>query len=274
MDNASGGGIFGQSDLYLFKKTFVLSGTPVEALLRISAEARYKLFVNGQRAAFGPCRPSAEEKYYDTVDISAYLREGENQIDCEVLSLSDNSDMGKPRVIYGVRRTGNLALAVELNCKTADGAVARVGADDTWETCVSPYTSFQTRHPGLNATMFEEDAHNGTPNWMLAKKLMPVHSPRENPYFYGIVNDLFVRPRPIPMMYQLDVPFADTGDGYYIADELTFGFPKLSFEGHGKVKVTYAEIIQERRRKEAQARQNTLVQRRDRCYRSGWKRYI
>lgn len=222
--------------IYLFRKTFTLTEKPVSAPLNISAEARYKLFVNGRRAAFGPCRSSAEEKYYDTLDLAEYLREGENELYCEVLTLADNSDMTHPQVIFGVRRTGNLLLAVELDC-----GETIIRTDDTWEAAPSPYADFTMRNWGLSAALFEENVHDGEPVWENAKKAARVDSPREQPYPWGIVNAMFVRPRPIRMMYQKEVPFTDSGDGYWIADELTFGFPVLTFQGKGKVKVTYAE---------------------------------
>ena len=58
---------YSENGLYLFRYTFTLDDAPRSAQTHIAAESRYKLFVNGERAAFGPCRPSAEERYYDTV---------------------------------------------------------------------------------------------------------------------------------------------------------------------------------------------------------------
>jgi len=228
--------VFSENRIYLFRKKFTLSGKPVSASLSISAEARYKLFVNGIRAAFGPCRSSGEEKYYDTIDIAHCLKEGENEIYCEVLQLADNGDMTKPCVIYGVRRTGNMLLALSLAC-----GEAVICTDDSWECAASPYASV-ARHTGYAAgAMFEENYCTGIPEWTQAKVLAKVHSPREEKYPWGIVNPVFVIPRRIPMMYQKEVPFTDAGDGFFLADELTFGFPVFSFEGKGKVKITYAE---------------------------------
>ncbi len=225
-----------ETRVYLFRKTFTLDEKPEAAPLNISAEARYKLFVNGKRAAFGPCRSSAEEKYYDTLDLADYLTAGENELLCEVLTLSDNSDMTVPQTLFGVRRTGNLLLALELTC---GDTVLRT--DNTWETAVSPCTDAVVRNPGLRAAMFEEDFRAGEPAWIPAKPAARVDAIREKPYPWGIVNPMYVIPRPIPMMYRKEVPFTDAGDGYWIAEELTFGFPMLTFEGKGRVKVTYAE---------------------------------
>ena len=227
---------YSENRIWLFKKTFSLAEKPAHAPLNIGAEARYKLFVNGRRAAFGPCRPSAEEKYYDSLDLAPYLRAGDNELFCEVLALADNSDMTKPCFVYGVQRTGNMLLAAELDC-----GETVIRTDESWLAAPSPTADFETHTRDAAGAMFEEHAHGGEPVWRAAKVAARVDSLREKPYPWGIVNPMFVIPRPIPMLYQKEVPFADAGDGYRIADELTFGFPCFSFEGHGRVKVTYAE---------------------------------
>ena len=55
--------VFSENRIYLFRKKFTLTEKTAKASLNISAEARYKLRVNGVRVAFGPCRSSGEEKY-------------------------------------------------------------------------------------------------------------------------------------------------------------------------------------------------------------------
>jgi len=225
-----------ENRIYLFRKKFSLTKKPEQAQLKISAEARYKLFVNGIRAAFGPCRSSGEEKYYDVLDIAHCLKDGENDVYCEVLALADNSDMTQPCAIFGVRRTGNVLLALELDC-----GETVIRTDGSWETSASPYADFAIHTPFARGAMFEENYHNGTPEWIAAKEVTEVHSPRDRKYPWGIVNPMFVIPRRIPMMYQKKVPFTLSDDGYLIANELTFGFPVLTFEGVGKVTVTYAE---------------------------------
>ena len=197
--------VYSDSRVYLFRKTFSLNEKPASAELRISAEARYKLFVNGVRAAFGPCRPSGEEKYYDTLDIAQNLKAGENELYCEVLQLPDNADMGKPQTVYGVRRSGNMLLAAELLCGETE-----VRTDESWETAASPYTRIEGHTWFAGAAMFEESAREGTPEWVPAVKAAPVHAPREKPYPWGIVNPMFVVPRAIPMLYQKDVPFSES----------------------------------------------------------------
>lgn len=236
--------VYSDNRLFAFKKDFDLDDIPESAKLNISAEARYKLFVNGKRAAFGPCRSSAEEKYYDTLDIAEYLHKGSNTLYCEVLQLAENSDVTKPCLIFAVRRSGNIALALELCCVSADGKQTEIRTDDSWTCAVLNSRDLSMRRRDLSASTVEEHLISGnicSDSYKPAKILMGVDAPRDVPFVYGIINPLFVRPRPIPMLYQKEVKFTEDDEGYYIADELTFGFPAFEFSGHGTVTVTYSE---------------------------------
>lgn len=233
---------YSENGFYLFRHTFTLRDTPVRAELHITAEARYKLYVNGKRVAFGPCRSSGKERYYDTIDIEPYLQTGENTLLCRVLCLSDKSDATAPEYLFGILRTGNLALAAELTITMADGSETAIRTDSTWECAVDTTTEIAMTRYDLSCCTIEEHAHNGiTPVWETAKVLLPVHAKRDEAYMYGIVNNLFVTPRPIPMLYQKEVPFTTEDGEYYFAKELTFGFPILEASGHGRVRLSYAE---------------------------------
>lgn len=234
---------YSDTKLYLFRRSFTLEQAPTKAVLHISAEARYKLYVNGQRVAVGPCRSSGEEKYYDTLDIAPYLREGENTIFCQVLQLCDNEDMTKARFLYAVRRTGNMALAVKLTCTLPDGTETSLITDENWDACPSPTATFPVRRGDMFVCTLEETYTPGKPEWQKAVVLRDVHCDRDTPYLYGIVNDLYLTPRPIPMLRQTDAtPEAGMDeDGYIILDKLHIGFPTFTFTGCGKVLVRYAE---------------------------------
>ena len=54
--------------------------------LRLFALSRYCLYVNGQMVNNGPLKGDRNQSYVDTVDISAFLRAGENVIVLKVTS--------------------------------------------------------------------------------------------------------------------------------------------------------------------------------------------
>ncbi|MCM1190866.1 MAG: hypothetical protein NC123_02665 [Butyrivibrio sp.] len=71
--------------LICFRKKFFIDAGRPEIKVRVSAESRYKLYVNGQMAELGPCKGDRLVWYYDELDLSAYLTEGENVLAAEVL---------------------------------------------------------------------------------------------------------------------------------------------------------------------------------------------
>lgn len=70
--------------LYLFKKSFTLNSPAKSFILRISADTRYRLFINGKFCAEGPCQSSEFVKYFEEVDCAEALRLGENEIAVKV----------------------------------------------------------------------------------------------------------------------------------------------------------------------------------------------
>ena len=64
----------------LFRKKFNLDGRPESATVYISADDYYKLYINGSFVAQGPA-PSYHFNYnYNVIDVSEYLKEGENTV--------------------------------------------------------------------------------------------------------------------------------------------------------------------------------------------------
>ncbi|VUC26851.1 unnamed protein product [Clonostachys rosea] len=63
-----------------FRRFVRLASLPTKALLHFTADTRYKLNINGTRAAIGPARSSHSIWYYDSLDIAPLLRVGDNEI--------------------------------------------------------------------------------------------------------------------------------------------------------------------------------------------------
>src|SRR5688572_803323 len=73
----------------LFRRSLVLDGPPPPScVLHISADTRYRLFINGIPASFGPCKSYPTRWYYESVDIAPFLKAGVNVLAVRVLRLS------------------------------------------------------------------------------------------------------------------------------------------------------------------------------------------
>lgn len=66
--------------VYHFRKTFDLQTKPSSFVIHVSGDNRYQLFVNGERAVWGPARGDLNHWRYETVDIARHLRAGKNAI--------------------------------------------------------------------------------------------------------------------------------------------------------------------------------------------------
>lgn len=77
----------------LFRKTFELAQSPTsDTLLHVSADTRYRLYLNGRSISFGPAKSYLTHWFYDTVNITAYLRPGLNVLAARVLRFSRSHD--------------------------------------------------------------------------------------------------------------------------------------------------------------------------------------
>ncbi|HLN73610.1 MAG TPA: hypothetical protein VK205_09965, partial [Prolixibacteraceae bacterium] len=57
--------------VFHFRKSFDLNAVPSEFIIHISADNRYRLFVNGQAVCFGPQRGDLAHWYYESIDIAS-----------------------------------------------------------------------------------------------------------------------------------------------------------------------------------------------------------
>ncbi len=75
--------------ILLFRNSFELNNIPEKQIIYISADNRYRLYVNGNQVCFGPARGSLMYWRYETVDISSFLVKGENVIASEVYNFGE-----------------------------------------------------------------------------------------------------------------------------------------------------------------------------------------
>jgi len=66
--------------VFHFRRTFDLKAKPTSFIINISADTRYKLFVNGKHVGIGPAKSDLSHWNFDTYDISAFLKTGKNVI--------------------------------------------------------------------------------------------------------------------------------------------------------------------------------------------------
>ena len=99
----------------LFRKLFTLDSVPDRAPARITADARYALYVNGQEVSRGPARSQPRRMMYDLVDLAPFLKAGENLIAVYVKCYAGPNAFYIPPVPNaGLGRTGALVFEADL----------------------------------------------------------------------------------------------------------------------------------------------------------------
>ena len=73
--------------VYHFRKTFNLDSKPDKFIIHVSADNRYRLYVNGHPVCSGPARGDIHCWYFESVDIAQYLQSGKNCIAATVWNM-------------------------------------------------------------------------------------------------------------------------------------------------------------------------------------------
>lgn len=115
----------------LFRRTFFLESPPGRCRLQVSADSRYKLYVNGTLAEAGPCKGDREVWYYDGLDLTAYLHPGKNVIAAEVLYYPAEQGKGS----FSIFRTNHPGLFVKGKAESGSREIL-LSADEQWKVCM------------------------------------------------------------------------------------------------------------------------------------------
>jgi len=73
--------------VFHFRKDFTLSVQPKKFIVHVSADNRYRLFVNGKEVCSGPARGDLYNWYFESLDLAPYLKTGQNVIAAQVWNM-------------------------------------------------------------------------------------------------------------------------------------------------------------------------------------------
>ncbi|MCH5599199.1 alpha-L-rhamnosidase N-terminal domain-containing protein [Niabella ginsengisoli] len=107
--------------VYYFRKEFNLNEKPGSFIIHLSADNRYKLFINDSLISVGPIRGDLRYWYYETIDLSPYLQKGKNIIAAMVF----NEAQHRPEAQITLRT----AFILQGNTKTEE----ILNTDKTWK---------------------------------------------------------------------------------------------------------------------------------------------
>ncbi|MBO9608296.1 MAG: alpha-L-rhamnosidase N-terminal domain-containing protein [Paenibacillaceae bacterium] len=154
------GGAIG-SKYFAFYQSYATGSEPQRAFVRITADSRYQLWINGQYVGRGPARSYPQFQSYDELDITRFVRAGTNHVAVLV------HQFGISTAQYIHRLRSGLLMDGEMVC--ADGTVT-MRTDLSWRVKVAdwylPSYSRLSQHTGWQERY---DARMEPPGWRLGE---------------------------------------------------------------------------------------------------------
>ena len=84
-----------QYGVYLFRKEIIIKTKPDKFIIHVSADNRYKLYINGVYVCNGPARSYLFKWNFESIDISSYLHSGKNIISSVVWNFAEHRPLAQ-----------------------------------------------------------------------------------------------------------------------------------------------------------------------------------
>lgn len=81
--------------VYHFRKSFTLDTIPRSLIVHVSADNRYRLFVNDYPVCSGPARGDLAHWNFETVDLAPFLGHGRNVVSALVWNMGEYAAVGQ-----------------------------------------------------------------------------------------------------------------------------------------------------------------------------------
>ncbi len=263
--------------VFLFRNEFNIENAVEEFNIFVSADNRYRLFVNGTRVSYGPSIGDPSHQRYETVDISNQLKIGKNVIAAEVVNFGEYKNVSQVSVqtafILQGDRDLDIDLDIDINTGTSNWKVIKNKAFTAINITSEMMDAYYAAGPcdRVDATMYPwgwNELDFNTENWLKPKSAITEFAAGRG-FIYGGAWHLV--PRTIPLMEERVEEFAKIarisgiekneafikGNGSTIIpsnskvkiliDQThhTTGFPELTYSKgkDSEIKITYAEAL-------------------------------
>jgi len=216
--------------VYLFRRSIDLTNKPDSFVIHVSADNRYKLFVNEKLVSLGPARGDLDHWNFATLDIAPFLQAGKNIIAAQVW----NDGEWRPE--------GQISLRTGFILQGPDQFENKINTNGNWKcTRDSSYRpirfntpTYYVAGPGEEVNMNKYPADWRKPDfpdasWKNAEVIMP-GIPKSLIGGYGTVSGWLLVPRTIPPMEMKNQRLVKLNSAKAV--QIPAGFPavKMAFE--------------------------------------------
>jgi alpha-L-rhamnosidase len=257
--------------VYHFRKSFELKEQPKEFIVHISADNRYRLFVNGRAVCFGPARSDPEHWAFESIDISPFLKPGRNVLAAVVWNFGELKPWAQFSIKTAFIVQGNSPAEEIVNSGTSWKVIKDKSYSPAPASSIETSGQFVVVGPcdRVDASLYPWDWE--TPDYNDNSWLTPRTLDAAHPKGFGTDINWELSPRRIPLMEQKDQRFSSVRrtsgislpDGFLsgktswsipsntkitvLLDQefLTTGYPEMKVsKGKGSsIKLTYSESL-------------------------------
>jgi hypothetical protein len=198
-------------ELVYFRRQFEVANPKRSRLaVRVTADSRYRLYLNGESVSVGPCKGDGWTHYYETVDLSPSLRQGMNVLAAKVLYFSNSVPLLQKRIrpdsIWSSDRPGFLLDGVLAD--EEGRTVECLHTDRNWRCCQDESLTFvpATMTPHVGGTEKVDGAQK--PHHWTGVDFNDSAWPDAVPFSevadlqYGQLTPWILTPRPIPPLFE------------------------------------------------------------------------
>ncbi len=257
--------------VFHFRKNFELASVPAEFIIHVSADNRYRFFVNGQPVCFGPARGDLAHWFYESINIAPFLKPGKNLLAAVVWNFGDDKPWAQftlktalivqgnstPEQIVNTNSTWKVIKNKSYRSASADakeslGTFIVVGPCDQIDAAKYPWnweTADYNDQSWSSSKMLDVGHPRGLGtdiNWVLTPRRIPKMEQKEQRFpavrrvSGSVLPEGFLQGKAkftIPANQKVTILF-DQGN-------LTTGYPELLIsKGKGsRIKLTYAEAL-------------------------------
>lgn len=197
-----------EAALVLFRKEIDIQRMPQKGIIQVSADSRYKLYVNGQLAEIGPCKGDRQIWFADKVNLMPYLKKGKNVLAVRVLRYPTVQNKG----CFGIYRTEFPGFFAEGKILDDEGKEYSLDARDGWKVRKDENFHIVSESELFAPLQILENTRGAL--WQ-AGWMNPGYDTEgwEAPYRYSDMNQAVspgnLQKRPIPFLFRKESRFGD-----------------------------------------------------------------
>ena len=245
--------------VFHFRNVFDLNFVPDQLILKVSADNRYRLYINGNPIGIGPARGSLNHWNYEQYDIAPYLNIGKNALAAMVINFGVDRPLAQISYSTGFFLFASDKTYQFLNTGSSGWKVFQNKAYEPISFGNSIEGKYYVCGPGdqINFVHFPDDwdaISFDDSIWMIPKKIEEVKwvlQPRVIPFLeetrelIGKIVRIEGSNSSLSPYLPLTIPPNSKVSVLFDHKVLTIGYPQLNFSGgkNGKINIIYAESL-------------------------------